>query len=367
MFILRVLIRNNISYSLHKRKIIQQWPCINKPPPSQQQQQRSLSSWGTAFLIVAGVPAGLYLYKCIMLVLFQNKLIYMGYIPPGSRHEQCTPDKIPSNLNITEQTIQTPDRKQLKGFVVERKQNGNTFSMTQDLPSQQEEQRRPIIIYFQGNAGNMIHRFDLFNKMLQAVPEATIIGICPRGFGSSSGRSSERGLEIDAQCILHYASSSSAFDIHRPIYIYGHSLGGGVAIGLLAKNVNQQQRIHGLILENTYTSILDMVKTLYPRYTPYPLIAKYFLWNHWPSLTRIHKIKTPILFLSSEKDEIVPAEHMQKLYNKFMTMSGCSDGSRMVKFPRSTHMDIYQVESVAFKSALHTFINDNNNKVIDKQ
>ena len=309
-----------------------------------------------------------------MLVLFQNKLIYMGYLPPGSRHEEFTADKIVGNLNITEQTVQTPDRKQLKGFAVERKlSDSNQKVLSKDQP----QQKGPIIIYFQGNAGNMIHRFDLFNTMLKAVPDATILGICLRGFGSSSGRASERGLEMDAESILHHVyltygnnnnnnnnnnndnSNTNKMRRKRPIYIYGHSLGGAVAIGLLAKSDEEyQKRINGLIIENTYTSILDMVKTLYPRYTPYPLIAKYFLWNHWPSSTLINNIKIPILFLSSEKDEIVPVEHMEELYTTAASSTQCT----MVKFPRSTHMDIYQVESGLFKSAIRSFINSNNNK-----
>ncbi|KAI7851424.1 Alpha/Beta hydrolase protein [Circinella umbellata] len=332
-------------------------------------KRRSLSSWATTFLIVTGVPAGLYLYKCVMLVLFQNKLIYMGYLPPGSRHEQLTTDKIVGNLNITEQTVQTTDRKQLKGFVVERKHHTDEKALNKN----QQQPKSPIIIYFQGNAGNMIHRFNLFNTMLKAVPDATIVGVCLRGFGSSSGRASERGLEKDAQSILNHVYSTydnnnnnnnNKLKRKRPIYIYGHSLGGAVAIGLLAKSKEQyQKRIHGLIIENTYTSILDMVKTLYPRYTPYPLIAKYFLWNHWPSLTLINKIKIPILFLSSEKDEIVPVEHMDELYDAATSSTQCT----MVKFPRSTHMDIYQVESGLFKSALSSFINKNNKRSEDDE
>ncbi|KAI9491891.1 Alpha/Beta hydrolase protein [Zychaea mexicana] len=287
-----------------------------------------------------------------MLVLFQSKLIYMGYIPPGSRHERFTSDKAIGGLSITEQTVWTPDKKQLRGFAVERS----------DV-KQKEEQQQPIIIYFQGNAGNMIHRLDLFNTMLKAVPNATIVGICYRGFGSSSGRASERGLRIDAQTILnHVCSTYDSADNNsskrkRPIYLYGHSLGGAVAIGLLAaSNPEKQHRIHGLIIENTYTSIQAMVQALYPRYTPYPFIAKYFLWNHWPSLEHISKIKTPILLLSSEKDEIVPPDHMHQLYD---AASKSNSSTTIAKFRKSTHMDMYQVEPALYKSALSSFIDDN--------
>ncbi|KAI8146363.1 Alpha/Beta hydrolase protein [Fennellomyces sp. T-0311] len=302
--------------------------------PGYAAKRRSLATWATATMIVAGVPAGLYLYKCVMLVLFQSKLIYLGYIPPGSRNEPFTPDKAISGLNVNEQTVVTPDRKQLKGFAVERTDVKN-------------DQRRPVIVYFQGNAGNMIHRFDLFDTILKAVPTATVVGVCYRGFGSSSGRASERGLEQDARSIMHHVN-----DVYpgRPVYLYGHSLGGAVAIGLLADN--RWDAVQGLVVENTYTSIKDMVRALYPRYTPYPFIAKYFLWNHWPSLDRIRRIQAPILFLSSEKDEIVPSEHMERLYDAAIS----SKQRTWVQFPRSTHMDMNRVESRLYRSALSEFI-----------
>ena len=272
-----------------------------------------------------------------MLVLFQSKLIYLGYIPPGSRNEQFTLDKAISGLNVVEQTVVTPDRTQLKGFAVERADVKDNSS------------KRPVIVYFQGNAGNMIHRFDLFNTMLKAVPNATVVGICYRGFGSSSGRASERGLAQDAQSIMHHVTATYG---NRPVYLYGHSLGGAVAIGLLASN--RLNTVQGLVLENTYSSIVDMVSALYPRYTPYPFIAKYFLWNHWPSLTCIGRIQAPILFLSSDKDEIVPPEHMERLYDAATS----SKQRTLVHFPRSTHMDMNKVEPALYKVALSEFIKD---------
>ncbi|KAI9318545.1 Alpha/Beta hydrolase protein [Dichotomocladium elegans] len=275
--------------------------------------------------------------QCAMLILFQNKLIYMGYIPPGSRHERLSREMIPQGLRVDQETIVTADQKHLQGLVVSRKDS----TVTTD---------GPVMVYFQGNAGNMIHRLPLFDTILAAVPSLTIVGICYRGFGSSGGRASEKGLCRDADAILAHVQRQFS---HRPIYLYGHSLGGGVAIDLLHR---QQPRrlstIRGLIIENTYTSILDMVKALYPRYTPYPWIAKHFLWNHWKSRERIRNLTTPILFLSSQNDEIVPSSHMESLYQ-----SATSSVIRtLVKFPRATHMDMYIVDRKAYQTALAEFI-----------
>lgn len=38
------------------------------------------------------------------------------------------------------------------------------------------------------------------------------------------------------------------------------------------------------------------------------------LRNFWPSLTRIPRVKQPILFIQSLRDEIVPSSQMSSLY-----------------------------------------------------
>ena len=44
-------------------------------------------------------------------------------------------------------------------------------------------------------------------------------------------------------------------------------------------------------------------------------IKNYLLNNHWSSDKRICNITCPIMFFISEKDELVPPQHMDELYN----------------------------------------------------
>ncbi|KAI9023779.1 Alpha/Beta hydrolase protein [Phycomyces nitens] len=275
-----------------------------------------------------------------MMVAFQNKLIYMGYIPYGSRHQPYVPQS--QSLQVREQTVVTPDNKKLRGFIVQRTPHP----------------KGPVLVYFQGNAGNMLDRFGLFKVVLDAVPDLTIVGISYRGFGSSNGTATERGLMIDSKAILDHTLSLYP---NRPIYLYGHSLGGSVAIGLAAQieaatQPSSYSHVVGLILENTYTSIEDMVQALYPRYSPYPHLARLFLWNHWPSKDTIKNIKIPILFLSSDNDEIVPVEHMRALAKQ------ATAPSTFIRFKRALHMDIYSTEPGAYKAALREFIGPNDSR-----
>lgn len=67
----------------------------------------------------------------------------------------------------------------------------------------------------------------------------------------------------------------------------------------------------GLILENTFTSIDDMVDKMFP----YVSIFKGFiLRNHWRSIDLIGRLKMPIMFIIAAKDELVPPEHSERLF-----------------------------------------------------
>lgn len=196
----------------------------------------------------------------------------------------------------------------------------------------------------------MIHRLPLFQSLITPIPNLTIVGIGYRGFGGSGGRPSEKGLKTDALSILDYVKTEFP---SSSIYLYGHSLGGSVVIYLASTDeARRSQQIRGIIVENTYTSILDMVMALYGKYTPYPYVARYFLWNRWESKNMIPNVQHPMLFLASQRDELVPKEHMRTLFENAINVPL----KEFVKFNRSMHMDIFAKEPRAFANAVRRFI-----------
>lgn len=76
-----------------------------------------------------------------------------------------------------------------------------------------------------------------------------------RGYGDSEGTPSETGLALDAEATLEYALGRDDIDKDR-LFVFGRSLGGAVAIQLAMSKSNA---LRGLIVENTFTSIADMV------------------------------------------------------------------------------------------------------------
>ena len=73
----------------------------------------------------------------------------------------------------------------------------------------------------------------------------------------STGTPDEKGLNIDAQAGLDWIRNNPETR-NAPIVVYGQSLGGAVAIQLVAKN-QKIGDIAGLILENTFLSIRKMI------------------------------------------------------------------------------------------------------------
>lgn len=128
-----------------------------------------------------------------------------------------------------------------------------------------------------------------------------------RGYGKSTGTPNEEGLMLDAEATMKYVFEE--LDINREkVFIFGRSLGGAVAI--YAAGLGHS--VKGLILENTFTNISDMVSAVMPKVA---WIKSLILRIDWPSAERIKTIKCPILFIAGTKDELVPPIQMQTLRN----------------------------------------------------
>ena len=115
------------------------------------------------------------------------------------------------------------------------------------------------LIYFHGNAGNVGARLPNLEILVKQL-DLNVLILAYRGYGDSEGSPSENGFRLDAEATLDYVLNRD--DINKDkIIVFGISLGGAVAIQLCA---HHGDKISGLILENTFTSIADMVDHMLP-------------------------------------------------------------------------------------------------------
>eukprot|EP01126_Amoeba_proteus_P028891 TRINITY_DN2846_c0_g1_i10.p1 TRINITY_DN2846_c0_g1~~TRINITY_DN2846_c0_g1_i10.p1 ORF type:complete len:242 (+),score=40.22 TRINITY_DN2846_c0_g1_i10:294-1019(+) len=173
--------------------------------------------------------------------------------------------------------------------------------------------------------------------------KCNVFVISYRGYGTSTGEPSEPGLKLDAEAALRYLLSRDDID-SRQIIAFGRSLGGAVAIDLTARF---QEHISALIVENTFSSILDMVDVLFPIFSYFkPLCV-----SPWLSLETIKCINKPVLFVSGRKDELVPPEMMDLLYEV------CPSPDKVWKsFSSGTHNETF--EEVGYYEALKKFVKE---------
>ena len=172
-----------------------------------------------------------------------SELIYPRNIPIGSRTEEGVPR--PNQFGIADYEdlrIPTPDGEMLSAFFIRASNKCSAKSIT--------------ILMFHGNAGNIGHRLPIA-KVLQEHIGCNVFMLEYRGYGLSTGTPNEDGLMIDAQTGLDYIRQHEETKGGK-ITVYGQSLGGAVAIQLVAKN-QEAGDIVGLILENTFTTIRKLI------------------------------------------------------------------------------------------------------------
>ncbi|EKM52064.1 uncharacterized protein PHACADRAFT_262514 [Phanerochaete carnosa HHB-10118-sp] len=190
----------------------------------------------------------------------------------------------------------------------------------------------------QGNAGTPLGRIPLFRRLLlgirltpkaappsDAMSDTAILAVAPRSFWKSTPRRpTERGIMSDYEQALAYACKRFP---SSNIVIYGHSLGGAAAVCLVSRlrDTDKYRNVKGFVLENPFASIPAMVKAVYPqRWLPYHYLGGCALdkWDAVGAMARaqvdssslLHRLSRSMLLILSEKDEIVPTEHGQAIF-----------------------------------------------------
>lgn len=167
-----------------------------------------------------------------------------------------------------------------------------------------------------GNAGNLASRLWV-PRDLADIP-LNVLLFDYRGYGRSKGFPTEKGIGKDVVA-AHQLVQAKAGNL--PTIVYGRSLGGAVALQLC-----EQREVAGVILESTFTSVMEMGNRFYPW-----LLPRFTCGNPYYSIDRLRKVQTPVLIAHSPDDEVVPYDMGQALSEaapnlwKFCRLSGLHD------------------------------------------
>lgn len=146
---------------------------------------------------------------------------------------------------------------------------------------------QPALIYFGGNAEDVGANIPDFDA---AFPERAVYLVNYRGYGGSTGRPSEAALTADAEAIYDSLRAH-----HDPIAVIGRSLGSGVAVALAAR-----RPVERLALVTPFDSIANVAADHF-RWLPVRSLVR----ERYDSARRIGEVRSPILVLVAERDEVV--------------------------------------------------------------
>ncbi|TVU38002.1 hypothetical protein EJB05_11349, partial [Eragrostis curvula] len=203
---------------------------------------------------------------------------------------------------------------------------------------------------------DIAHRLEFVRLMMQRL-QCNVFMLSYRGYGESDGYPSQKGITYDAQAALDHLVQRKDIDTSR-IVVFGRSLGGAVG-AVLAKN--NPDKVSALILENTFTSILDMAGLMLPFLRWFiggssskgPKLLNCVVRSPWSTLDIVGQVKQPILFLSGLQDELVPPSHMKMLYDKAIEHNRTC---RFVDFPNGMHMDTWMSGGDRYWRAIQLFL-----------
>jgi pimeloyl-ACP methyl ester carboxylesterase len=193
-----------------------------------------------------------------------------------------------------------------------------------------------LVLYFGGNAEEVSWMLDAARA---ETPGVSWLLLDYRGYGLSEGKPSQKALVADARALYDHAAALPGVDARR-IHAFGRSLGSGVAVALAA-----ERPLAGLVLASPYDSLLALAQRYY-----WYLPVRWMLRHPFDSMMLATRLDTPLLCLIAKRDEVIPAEHAERLF------AAWRGPKRRVLLPEATHNTTD--EAPAFWASIRAFLDN---------
>ena len=197
----------------------------------------------------------------------------------------------------------------------------------------------PTVVYFHGNYRNIGNNLDHTQRLHQMGYNVLLADY--RGYGrSTGGKPSEAKVYEDAEAVWHYLIAVRGAKPSRT-FIYGHSLGGAIAINLAVHHPEAA----GLITESTFTSMQAMGEKDYG-FLPIGLL----LTQRFESVKKVPDLKIPVLFIHGTWDKKVPVEMGRALY------AAAPEPRKLVLIEGGEHNNSGAIGWVQYRDAVTSFV-----------
>ncbi|MCU0533425.1 MAG: alpha/beta hydrolase [Hydrococcus sp. Prado102] len=263
-----------------------------------------------------GVGAIAYFVGCIILSTWQSRLIF--FPSPVIKSTPRDLDLVYDEISIPVMTWEK-NRESLHGWWIRA-----------------ASAKADVLLYLHGNGGNISANLGHARRFHQLGFSVLLIDY--RGYGRSKGNfPTEAEVYRDAQAAWDYLVEQRDID-PRNIFIYGHSLGGAIAIDLAVR----RPQTAGLIVENTFTSMSALLAKrgifrLFP--------TKWLITQRFDSLSKLKLLQVPLLLIHGKCDRTVPVNMGEILFE------AAKVPKRFLIVPHAGHNN---VASISGEQYLHT-------------
>jgi alpha-beta hydrolase superfamily lysophospholipase len=197
----------------------------------------------------------------------------------------------------------------------------------------------PVLLYLHGARYNVTGSAPRMRRMQEL--GFSVLAIDYRGFGKSTHElPSESSAYEDARIAWEWLARKYP---KRPRYIFGHSLGGPIAINL-ASEVDDER---GTIVESTFTSIADVVGTSEWGWVPVSLL----ITQRFDSVRKVSHIGSPLLVVHGGDDRLILPGLGRKLYEAAV------EPKLFVLVEGGSHHNTNQMGQPQYRKALASLMN----------
>lgn len=192
----------------------------------------------------------------------------------------------------------------------------------------------PVLLYLHGARWNVAGSSGRIRRMQEL--GFSVLAIDYRGFGqSSAGLPSEATASEDARAAWDWLAQQQP---GKPRYIFGHSLGGAIAIDL-ARRVPDEQ---GTMVEGTFTSIPDVVSTFKWGWLP----VSGLITQRFESVRKVAEIGSPLLVVHGSQDSLIQPALGRKLFE------AAQEPKQFVLVEGGSHHNTNSVGQPAYRQAM---------------
>ncbi len=188
----------------------------------------------------------------------------------------------------------------------------------------------PAVLYLHGSRWNLTGQLFRIRQLHDL--GFSVFAIDYRGFGKSQGDlPSEKAVYEDARVGWDAMARLQPDPRHR--FIYGHSLGGAIAVNLAsmlskeAVKADVPSPAAGLVVESSFTTLADIARAFSYKWLPIQLL----LTQKFDSIDEITDVRMPVIVLHGASDRYVPVELGKRLYE------AAPEPKRLIVVDNGTH------------------------------